>query len=340
MAMFCTRCSATHEQALHCPTCGNVLTYQESRPRKFIGAAELARGWKHTDWGRFFIGVGLAQGLFYGLYHLVKSIYLAVTGEPLHSESMPVVEMVCIQSLQLVGLLAGSVVAGVARRQAMVLGVYVGVANSILSLLLGQWPAYAFTTHWVYGQPFIQIVVGSIGALISSLIWKPLEAATLPETPSRMAKKLGAKRPRIIKAFVGPIAWVRVGTGVLFTIGGCFAAKPAMTWLVDASEGLAVDEFVQQSILVWELKGIIMVLGGILAGFGTPNGIKQGLVAGIVISAVLNVVLAFQHTSLEMVGMSTMLAVCLSLVGGWFGGQLFPPVLSGKRLKLAGPGMD
>src|SRR5438270_694577 len=128
MAMFCTRCSTAHEQALHCPTCGNVLVYHDARGRKMAAVTDLARGWKHTDWGRFFIGVGLAQGLYYGLYHLIKSIYLAATGEPLHTDTMPTVELACVQALQLVGLLAGSVVAGVARRQAIMLGVYVGVA--------------------------------------------------------------------------------------------------------------------------------------------------------------------------------------------------------------------
>jgi hypothetical protein len=339
MAMFCNRCSTAHEQALHCPTCGNVLVYHESRSRRGGGVAELARGWKHTDWGRFFIGVGLAQGLFYGLYHLLKSIYLAVTGEPLQAETMPAVEVACVQAVQLIGLLAGSLVAGVARRQAAVLGVYIGVANSILSLILGQWPPYAFATYWVYGQPFIQIVVGSIGALVSSLIWKPLGAATLPETPSRMAKKLGAKRPRIVKAFVGPVAWLRVCVGALVAIGGCVVAKTVVGWVVNVSGGFGFDDFLQESVLTWELKGITMLLGGIVAGFGTPNGMKQGLVAGIMAATALNVVLAVQRTTLDAMILSTVLSLCLTMLAGWFGGQLFPPVLARQRLKGMGPGM-
>ncbi len=170
------------------------------------------------------IGVGLAQGLFYGLYQLIKSLYLAVTGEPLNTSTMPLVELACIQSLQLIGLLVGSVIAGVARKQAIVLGVYIGVANSILSLLLGQWPAFAFTNYWAFAQPFIQIVVGSVGALVSSLIWKPLAAATLPETPSQMAKKLGAKRPRLVKWFGGSISWYRVLLGTVLAVAGSLVA--------------------------------------------------------------------------------------------------------------------
>ncbi len=337
MAMVCNRCSTTHEQALHCPTCGNALVYCQPR-RRGKSYAELARGWQHTDWGRFVVGVGLAQGLFYGLYHLIKSLVLATTGEPLNSATMPMAELLCIQSLQLFGLVVGSVIAGVARRQAHVLGVYIGVANSILSLLLGQGPAQAFTTHWVYAQPFLQILVGSVGALVSSLVWKPLSVVTLPESPSRMAQRLGPKRPRLLKVFVGPISWFRVGLGTLFAIAGCLTAQPLLALVLSVSDSLSLNEYMQEWVLIWEIKAVALLLGGMAAGAGTVNGIKQGLVAGIVTGAVLNVVLAFRHTTLELVAFSMLLSFGLALAGGWFGGQLFPPVVSRKRLKGLGPG--
>ena len=210
MSMVCTRCNTAHDQAMHCPTCGTALTYHVLRKKPGIDYADLAKTWQHTDWGRFFIGVGLAQGLFYGLNLLLKSILLAVGAEPINAETAPLTELFCIQGFQLCGLMAGSMTAGVGRRQAVLLGVYLGVTNSILSLLLRQWPAHALNTYWVYAQPFLQILVGSLGALVSSLTWKPLVATAPPESPSQMAKKLGAKRPRVLKIFVGPIGWFRV----------------------------------------------------------------------------------------------------------------------------------
>ena len=337
MAMFCTRCSTSHEQALHCPTCGNALVYTEARKRR-LSYGELARGWQHTDWGRFVIGVGLAQGLFYGLYHLLRSIFQAVNGEALNPETMPLVEVACVQALQLFGLLVGCVTAGVARRQAIVLGVYIGVANSILSLLLGQWPAYAFTTYWVYIQPFIQIVVGSAGALVSSLIWKPLSVATLPETPSRMAKKLGAKRPRLSKVFAGPVSWLRVLLGALLAAGGCYAAKPALYHVLNNTNWLSLDAYSQEAMLLWEVKGLALLLGGFLAGAATANGLKQGLVVGIVTAALMNALLAYQQAHLQTVELTTLLAFVLPLAGAWFGAQVIPPASARRRLQGAGPG--
>jgi hypothetical protein len=336
MAMVCTRCSTSHEQALHCPTCGNALTYVEPRKRG-KSYRDLARGWQHTDFGRFLIGLGLAQGLFYGLHHLVKSVFVAVNGQPLDPASMPLTELVCVQSLQLFGLLVGCVTAGVARPRAVVLGVYIAVANSILSLILRQWPAYALGTFWVYGQPFIQIVVGSFGALLSSLVWKPLTAATLPETPSRMARKLGAKRPPIMKLFAGQLSWFRVALGTLLATAGCLAAQPALKHVLNNSDLLSLDEYMQEVFLMWELKCVALLLGGMLAGYGTANGLKQGLAAGIATGMVMTMALGYRHASLEMVGLSVVLAFMLAVVGGWFGGQLFPPVVARKRLKGMGP---
>jgi len=329
MPMVCNRCSTTHEQAMHCPTCGSALTYHQNRPKRLGGYAHLAKGWQHTDWGRFIIGVGMAQGLFYGLHHLLKSIVLAIGGEPLNAH--PLTQLICIQGLLLFGLVAGSVTAGATRRQALILGAYIGTANSILSLLLGQWPAHAMNTYWVYSQPVIQIVVGSLCAVISGLIWKPLNIAVLPESPSRMAKKLGAKRPRFLKVLGGPIAWFQVTFGVLLAIAGCLAAPYLLSTALNAIDTLSLDEFMQESVVLWELKAVALLLGGGLAGAGSANGLKQGLVAGLVCCAVMNVILALRHANVEVVVLSMGLSFSLTLLGGWFGSQLFPPVVPRTR---------
>ena len=71
MAMVCTRCSTTHEQRLQCPSCGGRLEYWNPRRRWFDGDA---RRWMQTPWGRIFLGVALAQGLFYGARHGLTAV--------------------------------------------------------------------------------------------------------------------------------------------------------------------------------------------------------------------------------------------------------------------------
>jgi hypothetical protein len=294
MSMVCTRCDAVHEQALHCPTCGAALVYHAPRKQGF-NYAELARGWQHTDGGRFFIGIGLAQGLFYGLNLLVKSIFVAAYGEPVSSQSLPALtEVICVQSLQLFGLLVGSIIAGVARRQAIVLGVYIGVANAILSYLLAQWPIQAIGTPLYYAQPFLRI-------------------------------------------FAGPVSWFRLGLGVAVGVAGCQVARYALDAILNLSDQFSMNEYMQESVIVWELRGVALLLGGIVAGAGTANGLKQGLMAGMFTGAVMNVVMVYRNAKPEIVVLSLVLSFALSLVGGWFGGQLLPRVVSRKRLDGIGP---
>ena len=107
--------------------------------------------------------------------------------------------------------------------------------------------------------------------------------------------------------------------------------------ILSASEQVSLDDYMQESLVLWGLKGSSFLLGGLLAGAGTTNGLKQGLVVGILSGAAMNVVLGFHRSPLEMVALSMGLALVLALVGGWFGGQLFPPVTVRRRLKDMGP---
>ena len=337
MAMVCTRCNAVHEQRLHCPTCGAALVYHAPRKQGF-NYAELACGWQHTDAGRFFIGIGLAQGLFYGLYLLVKSIAVAANGEGLNSPTLPpMTEVACVQGLQLFGLLIGCVVAGVARRQAFVLGIYIGVTNAILSYMLGQWPIQAINTPLFYSQPFIQIAVGTLACMVSGLVWKPLAVVTLPETPSRMAKRLGAKRPRVWKSLAGPISWLRIFVGVAVGIAGCMAAKYVLDFALTLSDKFSMDDTIQESMLLWVLRGIGLLLGGIVAGAGTANGLKQGLMAGMFSGVIMNVIMVSRNSKPEVGMLALGLSFTLTLIGGWFGGQLLPRVVARKKLDSIGP---
>jgi RNA polymerase subunit RPABC4/transcription elongation factor Spt4 len=337
MAMVCTRCNAVHEQRLHCPTCGAALVYHAPQKQGF-NYAELARGWQHTDWGRFIIGVGLAQGLFYGLYLLVRSIAVAANGEGLNSPTLPpMTEVACVQGLQVFGLLIGCVIAGVARRQAFILGIYIGVANAILSYMLGQWPIQAINTPLFFAQPFIQIGVGATACLISGQIWKPLAVVTLPETPSRMAKRLGAKRPRVWKSLAGPISWLRILLGVGVGIAGCMAAKYVLDLALTLSDKFSMDDNLQDSMLLWGLRGIALLLGGMVAGAGTANGLKQGLMAGMFSGVVMNVLMVYRNAKPEVGMLSLVLAFTMTLLGGWFGGQLLPRVVARRKLDSIGP---
>jgi len=75
MAMVCPQCHRSYEQRLHCPECDVRLSYRD--PRGPGRGRWSPAGWQQTPWGRIFIGLLVAQGLYYALRHLCVAGLLA-----------------------------------------------------------------------------------------------------------------------------------------------------------------------------------------------------------------------------------------------------------------------
>ena len=72
--------------------------------------------------------------------------------------------------------------------------------------------------------------------------------------------------------------------------------------------------------------------GAGLAGATTRNGLKQGLCVGIGSAVILvGVQLGSPKAVLETTMFMVLSTIFLSLAGGWFGGQLFPPIIERRR---------
>jgi hypothetical protein len=86
--------------------------------------------------------------------------------------------------------------------------------------------------------------------------------------------------------------------------------------------------------VTWEICAIAVLLGAGLAGATTPNGPKQGLVVGLGAGVLLFGIslgdpkAAFQASEILVVAL-----IVLTLAGGWFGSQLFPPLGTVARRK-------
>src|SRR5436305_8145018 len=120
MATVCSRCSHVYEQPGACPLCGALPPPLPGEP----SAPTLGPRWQQTAWGRILIGLILAQGLFYGLRHLVKGILL-VSGEVPLAEWQDVRNLLVLQAIQVFGLIVGGVLAGGGQRSGLVLGAVV-----------------------------------------------------------------------------------------------------------------------------------------------------------------------------------------------------------------------
>jgi hypothetical protein len=177
----------------------------------------------------------------------------------------------------------------------------------------------------------MQAAVGAIGGMIGSSIWKPLPKLTAPLVVRDLKPKVHLAPPP--SSFEGPIAWGRVLAGMAIGVGGVVWANVILEFVLEASEGkLSLDSHVETQLVTWEICALALLFGSALAGSGTTNGAKQGLCVGIGASAILlGLGLASGTLSLNLLVFTVMSSVSLGLVGGWFGGQLLPPVERKRR---------
>jgi hypothetical protein len=335
MAMVCPQCNNSFQQRMQCPTCNVRLIYQNTRAGTPSASPEEPSGhWQQTPWGRILVGLLLAQGLYYGLRHLCTAGLLATGEEPAGNVWRTLYGLIFLQGLQALGLLAGGALAGAGKRQGIVYGAIIGVWNGVISVLVKPDQAHSLTAVTLYGQPILQTAFGALGGLIGMLIWKPLPALALP-TPQRKLLPVPVL-PRGPSVFAGPISWPRVLTGVAVAVGGTIWANVILEMVLEASEGkLTISNHLQAQLVTWEITTLAILFGSALAGATTANGLKQGLCVGLGAAAVmLGIRAGSQNVSLDYLIYTGATTLAVALLGGWFGGSLFPPLTRRKRLSL------
>jgi hypothetical protein len=330
MTMVCPQCNTPYEQRLHCPLCGARLLFHDSRR---LGERSTVRPqrWQQRPWGRILIGILLAQGLFYGLRQLLTAILMAMQGREAVEQMWTTASgILLLQGVRILALFSGAIFTGSGQRSAAFLGGMIGAWNGVLSVLLLPGPAQSLTPIALLGQPLLQAVLGAIGGWIGSVIWKPLPSETTPEAVPPRKRSLLARPQQLFK---GPVAWVRVFLGILLAVAGTLTATVFLEKILDLSHGaLATTDDTQDRLITLEIKAMALLLGGALAGAATSNGLKQGFCVALGASVILiGIEINFLDHWLQMAGLTLVGAFSLSLAGGWFGSQLFPPILKARR---------
>jgi hypothetical protein len=331
MPVVCSRCNNHFEPGRPCPRCG------APSPVAVPGTAALpGQGprWQQTVPGRLLIGLVLAQGLFYGLRHLLTGVLLATQeGEPdLWSDPRNVF---LLSSIQLFSVFVGGLFAGSGQRFGSFLGLLVGVWSGVFASLMTQNPAGDIAALGFLTQPLLQIGPGLLGGLIGSLVWQPIlhtPATFLRPTPKNTATPS-------VPLFAGPIAWGRVLLGCAAVVLASLYAAKLFDRLIDLTGNkLGTGDDFQDRLITWEIKAFLVLLGAVLAGAATRNGLKQGLIVGLFASSILIGMQAPRAQSpFGLIVFTLGGTVGLCLVGGWFGGQLFPQLMSRHRPTSGSP---
>jgi hypothetical protein len=313
------------------------LQYDGKRRPTGYGLLGSEDHWQQTPWGRIVVGLVLSQGLYYGLQHLCTAGLLAAGDAAGRSAWATLTGLIWLQGLLLCGLLVGGMLAGVGKRQGIVFGAVVGVWNAVLYVLVQYWNGHHLNQVAMYGQPILQTAFGAMGGFLGSAIWRPPPILTMPAPPRGLAS-LGWRSSKP-SAFAGPVAWTRVLTGAAVTVGGVVWANVILEFVLEASEGkLTIDSHLQAQLVTWEICALAMLTGSSLAGANTANGIKQGLCVGLGAGTVLTgVQLGSASFVFETAVLTVISTVALGLVGGWFGGQLWPPLYAAPRRERMRP---
>lgn len=337
MAMVCPKCNGSFEQRWQCPTCGVRLAYQSAPRRAVREAAAQAGPWGQTPWGRIFVGVLLSQGLYYGLKQFCTAGLLAAGDGSAPSVWSTLYGLIVLQAIQALCLVVAGMLGGAGLRQGIVFGGIVGVWNGVLSVVIQSLAGVPHTAVTLLGLPILHTAFGAAGGFLGGRIWKPLPTLAGPASPQVAAPLLPPRVRRPL--FDGPVAWGRMVLGAALAVGGAIWANVILGLVLDASQGaLDITDHLQAQLVTWEVTALAMLAGSALAGAGTANSLKQGLCVGLAVSAVLlGFRLGIQHAALHDLVLTVACALALGLVGAWFGGNLFPPLLKGPRPKGLGP---
>ncbi len=323
MAMYCEHCHKPRPEALVCSICGGPL-----RPGQAPAVTGPTDAWMASPLGRVLLGLLLAQGLFHAARSLATGILLVCFGpEAVEAFQNSLVGVVFWQVVQGLALLAGTAPIGSGDPFGFFYGMLVGLGNGLICTAFPLVPGTASGNLASFCLPLIQAAVGLFGGWLGSLIWLPApEIVTIP-----VRKAQAWVRP-LLK---GPILWTRVAIGAAITIAGAISAGALFDAMLEAGHGrLATSSYLQDRIFTWEIKILLLLLGGAIAGANTMNGFKQGLVVGVASALALALLPRYSASILE--GLILFVAtVSFCTLGGWFGGQLLPPIL--RRLRVVAP---
>ncbi|HYV34178.1 MAG TPA: hypothetical protein VE988_00655 [Gemmataceae bacterium] len=288
--------------------------------------------WLHTAIGRIVISILLAQGLAYGLQSLCNAALHATATDPMDPVWSTLFGLVLLQVIQAFSLFAAGSLAGAGQRHAGILGGIVGFVHGVVFLVVLRMRGEQLTEVALFGQPLLHIAFGALGGVFGGLVWRPLPVVAMPEFDTDKQPK-PRRESSFFSALKGPVAWGRVSAGIVVVTAGFLWGPGLLSVVLDASQGkLKFNDRLQAQLVTWEIIGLATLLGAALAGATTRNGLKQGLCVGVGASILLiGNYLSGRNILVEQIIYTPSSIVGLTIAGGWFGGQLFPPVLTIRR---------
>jgi hypothetical protein len=332
MAMVCPNCGGNTGHSAQCPVCHIAASFIPTGSGQALQTRAVGAGWQHTPAGRVFIGLVLALGLGLALRHFLSAGLVSLPAVDDEDVSSILCNLLFRQGLEFLCLLLACIIAGSGQTRGLVVGAAIGLMSGLIQQGIARLQQLPVSEVEKYAGPLLSVFVGALGGLIGLLVWKPLPVVLL--APVAYKKK---QRPSpIVSSFAGRIAWFRVLIGTAVVVFGALFPTTILNFVLAYSQGqLQISSPLQSTFVTWELIGLFVLVGSGIAGFGMPNGAKQGLCVGIA-SGLL--IVAYRLSSfqflLEELIFTSFVLLTLSLAGSWFACRLFPPVAQYRRRRI------
>jgi hypothetical protein len=289
------------------------------------------------------IGVLLAQGLYFALYHLVTAWLIGHDGPGAEDQFQDTLEgLVVRQGLQGAALVIGGMLAAAGRRGGIIIGATVGLANALLLIGLQYLQRRGVDELAWFSQPLIHAFIGAAGGVIGAWVWQP--PPVLP--PLVGDGHLGHEAlttilpDRPMEDVWEPWPWGHILIGVAVAVIGTVGARYIREAVVVAGGGTGRE--MQSQFIIWEIALMAQVIGGVIAGAGCRAGLLYGFWVGVAAAIILAVGQSVPALRVPSQGLLAILgggtadgdtvvltfqaiqAVLLGSLGGWLGGLILP----------------
>jgi hypothetical protein len=345
MQRVCPKCQQTFVNQMLCPNCGIQLITSNFGSAVDASSSKPVRldlNQEHPAfWGRFFIGLLLAQGFYHSFRQIL--IGLLVSPEAIHEWSAQPTGILILSILQVTSLVIGSLVASAGQPYGAFLGLCLGAVNYGILSVIQFFSTKLFDVSTIYSELPLHLVFGLTGGVLGRILWKPLPA--LPRYQSRSSSVKIEEKEISAEIDRGPLFWSKILTGAVFAFVGTVWAHEIRAYLHRFGGRVASNS--QDQFVIWEIGALIVLIGGIFAGSATRRGFMHGFCVGVV--AMIGLVITQYSKGVRFfpshefwilqagidprggpiefgaVFIGAMITLVVAVLGGVLGAQLFPP---------------
>lgn len=293
--------------------------------------------WSQNIIIRIVIGLGVTAGITILLMRLTDlAMFWMGPNEKFWNT---VAGFVTWQTIQVIAVFFGSMLAVAGRNEMVILGLLIGMVVGFTTLILFPTNPNISSTLY-FAMPAWFAVSSTIGAIIGESIWHPLQRKQTRSTSiSKLTQEhadmsaMQAVRMAIVNMILASIRWIKVIFASACIVATLWFAQSLVNWIISkfGLQDWVQEVGLQKSWVVTMLKILVVVLAASFAGASTMHGIAHGFWVGV-ISGVANLLLHVFIPRSEVLPTDQILweigwVFAVSIAAGGFGAHVIPPMI-------------